>query len=122
MEILLIAVLIGLIPASIARNKGRSFGLWWLYGSLLFIIALPHALIMKSLEGSESDLKMQALRRQASGMLPIAEKRIDFVADGVLRGVPYQKEPDGGVVADINGRTIKFRNLADFEAMLNSSR
>jgi hypothetical protein len=47
MEILIIAILIGLIPASIAKNKGRSFGLWWFYGAMLFIVALPHALLMK---------------------------------------------------------------------------
>lgn len=48
MEIIIIAALIGLIPAYIAQKKGRSFILWWLYGFLLFIIALPHSLIMKS--------------------------------------------------------------------------
>ena len=48
MEVLVIAVLIGLIPAASAKGKGRSFGLWWFYGAALFIIALPHALIMKA--------------------------------------------------------------------------
>ena len=48
MEVLVIAVLIGLIPAAIAKSKGHSFGLWWFYGAALFIIALPHALMMKS--------------------------------------------------------------------------
>jgi len=52
MEILILAVLIGLIPAAIARSKGRSFGLWWLYGAAIFIIALPHALIMRADERS----------------------------------------------------------------------
>jgi len=47
MEILIIAVLIGLIPAAIARSKGRSFGLWWLFGAALFIVALPAALLIK---------------------------------------------------------------------------
>ena len=47
MEILLIAVLIGLLPAAIAKSKGRSFGLWWIYGALIFIVALPHALLLK---------------------------------------------------------------------------
>lgn len=47
MGMLIVAVLIGLIPAAIAKGKGYSFGLWWLYGAMLFIIALPHALIMK---------------------------------------------------------------------------
>jgi hypothetical protein len=48
MEILIVAVLIGLLPAFIAKGKGRSFGLWWLYGAALFIVALPHALIMRA--------------------------------------------------------------------------
>jgi cbb3-type cytochrome oxidase subunit 1 len=47
MEIFKIAVLIGLIPAIIARNKGKSFVLWWFYGAMLFIVALPHALLIK---------------------------------------------------------------------------
>ena len=51
MEILLVAVLIGLIPAVIARSKGRSFGAWWLYGAALFIVALPHSLLMKPDQG-----------------------------------------------------------------------
>lgn len=48
MEVLVIAVLIGLIPAAIAQGKGKSFVGWWIYGAALFIIALPHALIMKA--------------------------------------------------------------------------
>ena len=48
MEIFFLAILIGLIPATIAKGKGRSFGLWWVYGAAIFIVALPHALIMKS--------------------------------------------------------------------------
>jgi hypothetical protein len=46
MEILFIAALLGFIPAMIAKNKGRSFVTWWLYGALLFIIALPHSLLL----------------------------------------------------------------------------
>lgn len=44
---LAVAAVLGLIPASIAKNKGRSFGLWWLYGWLLFIVALIHSLVIK---------------------------------------------------------------------------
>jgi hypothetical protein len=47
MELIVVAVLLGLIPASIAKNKGYEFATWWLYGALLFIVALPHALLMK---------------------------------------------------------------------------
>jgi len=46
MEILIIAALIGLIPAAIAQNKGYSFALWWFFGAAFFIVALPAALLM----------------------------------------------------------------------------
>ena len=39
--------MLGLIPAGIAKNKGRSFLLWWIYGGVLFVVALPHALFIK---------------------------------------------------------------------------
>lgn len=48
MEIFIGAVLIGLLPAFIAQSKGKSFIGWWIYGALLFIVALPHSLIMKA--------------------------------------------------------------------------
>jgi hypothetical protein len=38
--------LLGLIPASIAKRKGRKFGRWWLYGLLLFLIALIHSIVL----------------------------------------------------------------------------
>ena len=47
MEFLLIAIVLGVIPAFIARQKGRSFLGFWIYGTLLFIVALPHAILAK---------------------------------------------------------------------------
>lgn len=47
MDILFLSVVLGLIPAAIARSKGRSFFWFWIYGVLLFIVALPHALLAK---------------------------------------------------------------------------
>lgn len=44
---LILAILLGLIPAAMARGKGEGFFVWWVYGSLLFIVGLPHALLMK---------------------------------------------------------------------------
>lgn len=40
------AALLGFTPAMIAAHKGRSFAAWWLYGALVFIVALPHALVL----------------------------------------------------------------------------
>ena len=41
---LIIAAGLGFIPASIAKKKGYSFGLWWFYGWMLFIVAIIHLL------------------------------------------------------------------------------
>lgn len=38
--------LLGIIPAYIAARRGRSFPAWWLYGTLLFIVALIHSLLL----------------------------------------------------------------------------
>ncbi len=44
-DILMLALL-GLIPAALANSRGRSFFIWWVYGSLLFIVALIHAFVV----------------------------------------------------------------------------
>lgn len=46
--ILIVAGVIGLIPAAIASNKGHSFFAWWLFGAALFIVALPMAIVLRS--------------------------------------------------------------------------
>jgi len=58
MSFLIIAIVIGLLPAFIAQSKGRSFIGWWIYGTLLWIVAFPHSLIMKA--------DQRSLDRQAS--------------------------------------------------------
>jgi hypothetical protein len=39
---------IGLIPATIASRKGGDFLGWWIFGSALFIVALPCALLKRA--------------------------------------------------------------------------
>lgn len=40
--ILMIAAVLAFIPASIAKEKGYCFGLWWFYGWMLFIVSIIH--------------------------------------------------------------------------------
>jgi hypothetical protein len=47
MEIVLYAMLLGFVPATVARHKGRSFLAWWAYGTILIVVALPHALLLR---------------------------------------------------------------------------
>lgn len=49
----LVAVLIsglfaGWMPAYIASKKGRAFRVWWVYGTLVYVIALLHSLLIDS--------------------------------------------------------------------------
>jgi len=47
LNLLVVALLIGLLPAVIAHRKGRSFLLWWILGAGIFILALPAALAIE---------------------------------------------------------------------------
>lgn len=40
------AAALAFIPASIAKEKGYSFGLWWIYGWLLFAFAIIHVICL----------------------------------------------------------------------------
>jgi hypothetical protein len=43
---LLLALILGCIPGAIAQSKGHSFAGWWIFGALLFIVALPMSLML----------------------------------------------------------------------------
>lgn len=45
MDWIALALLLGLIPATVAASKGHNFILWWIYGALMFAGALPHAVL-----------------------------------------------------------------------------
>ena len=44
---IVLAAILGLIPARIAASKGRNFALWWFYGWMLLIVAIPHSLLLR---------------------------------------------------------------------------
>lgn len=67
---LLVGAVLGLIPATIASRKGRSFGRWWLYGTFFFLIALIHSLVIRSDEA----------RTETGRMCPSCGKRVDALA------------------------------------------
>ena|SRR5581483_1222463 len=47
MGIIIVLALFGLIVGLLAKNRGRSFGIWFIYGALLFLIAFIHVLCLK---------------------------------------------------------------------------
>ena len=44
---IVLLALFGLIVGLLAKNRGRSFGIWFIYGALLFVVALIHVLSIK---------------------------------------------------------------------------
>jgi hypothetical protein len=72
-ELLLLAG-IGLIPAFIARSKGHSFVGWWIFGALLFIVALIAVLIIKPTPAARlraQGIPLAAIRPCPACMSPI---------------------------------------------------
>jgi hypothetical protein len=64
MEVFILPVLLGLVPAYIAKRKGRSFGLWWIYGAAILIMALPHSLLLKTDQSAiERKLSAEGLKK-----------------------------------------------------------
>ena len=57
---IILAILLGLIPAIIAERKGKNFVLWWFFGAALFIVALPMALLITPERGAVEKQKRQA--------------------------------------------------------------
>jgi cytochrome c-type biogenesis protein len=49
---ILAAGLLGILPAAIARQKGRNFFDWWFFGATLFVVALPLALRLETQGGA----------------------------------------------------------------------
>lgn len=54
------ALILGIIPATIAHQKGRDFVAWYIYGVALFIVALIHSLVIpKSPKQIKEDFEKQ---------------------------------------------------------------
>jgi uncharacterized membrane protein YfcA len=44
----MLGAVIGVLPGYIAYRKGKRFLPWWIFGALLFIVALPVSLVLKT--------------------------------------------------------------------------
>ena len=70
----LLIFIFALIPAMIASGKGRSFIGWYIYGILLFIIALVHSILIKN--NAQSEQKQEKVAIQGGTM-----KKCEFCAE-----------------------------------------
>lgn len=90
---LIISALLALIPANIAKKKGYSFGVWWLYGWFLFIVALIHVQFVED--------KNAPKMPYPNGYIPYvpveAKSESESVADELSK---YKKLFDQGVLTE----------------------
>lgn len=98
MEIFIVALMLGLIPASIALHKGRGFFGWWIYGSALFIVALPHALLIKA---NATELERRAMETGDAKKCPHCAEMVKadaHVCKHCRRDLPAAAAQQGGSV------------------------
>ena len=74
MEVFFFLLIFALIPAMIASGKGRSFIGWYIYGVILFIIALVHSILIK--ENAKAEQKQEKAAIQEGTM-----KKCEFCAE-----------------------------------------
>jgi hypothetical protein len=80
-EIVLFVMCLALIPALIASSKGRSGFGWWIYGCLLLIVAIPHALLAADLNRTPCPKCSEKIMKTAS-MCPHC--RTELSSDTIL--------------------------------------
>ena len=75
---LIIAAGLGLIPANIAKKKGYSFGLWWFYGWMLFIVAIIHVSLIE--DKNEKERREEEYARATEAAAVAAGKAVGAAA------------------------------------------
>lgn len=70
-----IIMFFALVPASIARMKGRSFIAWWVLGTLFFIFVMPIAVFMKNKRQGGPTPAIKAPVKKAAEPAPVKVER-----------------------------------------------
>ena len=63
--VIVITLILALIPASIAKKKGRDFSAWYIYGVLLWIVAFIHSIAMKDKSGHQCPMCKEWIKEEA---------------------------------------------------------
>lgn len=93
-----LAALLGLIPANIAKKKGHSFGLWWFYGWMLFIVAIIHVQFIEDYNSPKT--------AAVAGGLPVGGSAADEIKK-------YRDLADSGAITEEEFQEKKRQLLGD---------
>ena len=93
--ILAVAAVLGLIPANIAKNKGHSFGLWWFYGWMLFIVAIIHVQFIEDYNVPKKEMNVIASHTLSNPGYSTAdeiEKYKELLDQGVITEAEFNRK------------------------------
>jgi len=91
-----IAAFLAIIPATIAKRKGRSYGKWWFYGWMLFIVALIHSLLLEDETKKEPiilQIKNTSLNQSTENKqddVELLKKYKQLFEDGIITKEEYE--------------------------------
>lgn len=108
MEIVLVAALLGLIPAYIAQDRGHSALQWWFFGALLFIVALPMALMLPRQNAGEVEQErvLSAVEDEPGASVQRLAARSGLHLRQVIEAVASLRD-DGRVRLEKTGRIVQ---------------
>ena len=87
----ILAAGLAFIPANIARKKGYSYGLWWFYGWMLFIVAIIHVSLI---EDKNAPQKQPVPVTQLIGVADEIKKYKELFDQGILTESQYQEKKE----------------------------
>ncbi|MCW2254821.1 hypothetical protein M2263_000912 [Providencia alcalifaciens] len=134
MDKIVFAVLLGVIPAINANIKGRSFILWWLYGTLAFIIALIHSFVLKDMsvknenpnDKVECGLCGEEINRNTIKCIhcgadfPVKSKNPLVPEDLIIKKQDGHMINESGVRAFIYHLAVHYGDIANLQSLANN--
>lgn len=93
--ILAIAAGLAFIPANIAKKKGYSFGLWWFYGWMLWIVAIIHVNMIPDKNAPQAQVQQNAVPAQPASTKSAADelkKYKELLDQGAITEEEFQQQ------------------------------
>ena len=102
---LIIDACLAILPASIAERKGKSFGVWYLYGFLIWIVAVLHAISLPEKQESTSSSSIKNSNNSTESIQINSVSSVNFVtcedvdinAKVRIKGIEIEKDNNENV-------------------------
>ncbi|MDR1307223.1 MAG: hypothetical protein LBK74_06595 [Treponema sp.] len=116
----ILAASLALIPASIAKSKGRDFVKWYLYGFLIFIVALIHSLLLEDDSTNDEPNYLLENNRKLEENVGILTKNLELLKNDYIEmtidSLPKLNEDD---IIKINNKNdlltiFEIKNKAEY--------